>query len=584
MNFPLKFGKKPKRFSLSVIFVCAFFTVTQTACVQGSWTDAEKLGPVPVFARNGMVATQESTATKVGVEILKQGGNAVDAAVAIGFTLAVTLPRAGNLGGGGFMMVHIAKTDETVAIDYRETAPAKSTRDMYLDKKGNVVEERSRFTHLSVGVPGTVAGLSLALQKYGTMTLKQVMEPAIRLAAQGIVVTQPLISSLKKNREILLRWPETAKIFFKENGAPVVPGDRLPQKDLAWSLSKIAIEGPDAFYRGDIAKKLIAEMQNNAGLMTLEDLENYRARVREPVRGTYRGYEIFSMPPPSSGGIHLIQMLNILEGYPLRSLGAQSAESLHLLAESMKLAYADRSQHLGDPGFWKVPVRGLLSKSYADALRKWIESDRANPSEKIRPGNPLPYESLETTHFSVMDREGNAVANTYTLNFSYGSGIVAKGTGILLNNEMDDFSAKPGVPNAYGLVGGKANAVQPKKRPLSSMTPTLVFKDGKPFLATGSPGGSRIISTTLQLILNVLDHEMNIAEATQAPRLHHQWLPDRLEAENGFNQDTLSALRGKGHKIADAEPMGSTQSILRSPKGFFGASDPRRPGALSLGY
>jgi gamma-glutamyltranspeptidase/glutathione hydrolase len=584
MNFPLIFRKKPKRFPLSVVFVCAFFTVTQTACVRGSWTDAEKSGPVPVFARNGMVATQESTATKVGVEILKQGGNAVDAAVAIGFTLAVTLPLAGNLGGGGFMLVHIAKTDETVAIDYRETAPARSTRDMYLDKKGNVVEERSRFTHLSVGVPGTVAGLSLALQKYGTMTLKQVMEPAIRLAAQGIVVTRPLISSLKKNREILLRWPETAKIFFKENGASVVPGDRLPQKDLAWSLLKIAIEGPDAFYRGDIAKKLIAEMQNNAGLMTLEDLENYRARVREPVRGTYRGYEIFSMPPPSSGGIHLIQMLNILEGYPLRSLGAQSAESLHLQAESMKLAYADRSQHLGDPGFWKVPVRGLLSKSYADALRKWIESDRAKPSEKIRPGNPLPYESLETTHFSVMDREGNAVANTYTLNFSYGSGIVAKGTGILLNNEMDDFSVKPGVPNAYGLVGGKANAVQPNKRPLSSMTPTLVFKDGKPFLATGSPGGSRIISTTLQLILNVLDHEMNIAVATQAPRLHHQWLPDRLEVETGFNQETLSALRGKGHKIADAEPMGSTQSILRNTKGFFGASDPRRPGALSLGY
>jgi gamma-glutamyltranspeptidase/glutathione hydrolase len=531
-----------------------------------------------------MVATQESTATKVGVEILKQGGNAVDAAVAIGFTLAVTLPRAGNLGGGGFMMVHIAKTGETVAIDYRETAPLGSTRDMYLDKEGNVIEERSRFTHLSVGVPGTVAGLSLALEKYGSMSLKQVLEPAIRLAAQGIIVTQPLIASLNKNRKTLLRWPESAKIFFKEKGVPFAPGDRLRQKDLAWSLLKIASKGPDAFYRGDIAKKLITEMQNHDGLMTLADLKNYRAVVREPVRGIYRGYEIFSMPPPSSGGIHLIQMLNILEGYPLRSLGAQSKDTLHLMAESMKLAYADRSRHLGDPGFWKVPVLGLISKSYADALRKLIENDRAKPSKEIRPGDPLPYESSETTHFSVMDREGNAVANTYTLNFSYGSGIVAKGTGILLNNEMDDFSAKPGVPNAYGLVGGKANAVQPNKRPLSSMTPTLIFKDGKPFLATGSPGGSRIISTTLQLILNVVDHEMNITEATNAPRLHHQWLPDQLEMEVGFKRETLSDLRGKGHKITDAEPIGSTQSILRSPKGYYGASDARRPGALSLGY
>jgi len=358
----------------------------------------------------------------------------------------------------------------------------------------------------------------------------------------------------------------------------------LRQKDLAWSLNKIAREGPQAFYRGAIAKKLAGEMKNNSGLMTLEDLKNYRAVIRQPVRGTYRGYEIVSMPPPSSGGVHLIQMLNILEGYPLRSLGAKSAGTLHLLAESMKLAYADRSRHLGDPDFWKVPVRGLLSKSYADQLRKLIQRNRAKPSKEIRPGNPLPYESNETTHFSVMDREGNAVANTYTLNFSYGSGIVAGGTGILLNNEMDDFSAKPGVPNAYGLVGGKANAVQPLKRPLSSMTPTLVFKDGRPFLATGSPGGSRIITTTLQLILNVVDHEMNIASATQSPRLHHQWLPDQLEVEPGFKQETLNALKDKGHRVAETEPIGSTQSILRRANGFFGASDPRRPGALAKGY
>lgn len=569
---------------LRIFLAHILLVVSLTACVQSLGTGSSDSVVQPVFAQNGMVATQEATATKVGVEILKQGGNAVDAAVAIGFTLAVTLPRAGNLGGGGFMVAHVAKTGETVAIDYRETAPARSTRDMYLDHEGNVVEERSRFTHLSVGVPGTVAGLSLALKKYGTMTLKQVMAPAIRLAEQGVPVTAPLAASLGKNRESLLRWPETAKIFFKGNGALYGLGDVLRQKDLAGSLKKIAQEGPQAFYRGGIAKKLAEEMKNHAGLMTLEDLENYRAVIREPVRGTYRGYEIVSMPPPSSGGVHLIQMLNILEGYPLRSLGAQSAESLHLLAESMKLAYADRSRYLGDPDFWKVPVHGLLSKAYADKLRQRIHRDRATPSGEIRPGNPLPYESSETTHFSVMDRAGNAVANTYTLNFSYGSGIVAGGTGILLNNEMDDFSAKPGVPNAYGLVGGKANAIQPDKRPLSSMTPTLVFKEGKPFLATGSPGGSRIITTTLQLILNVVDHQMDIASATQAPRIHHQWLPDRLEVESGFSRETLHALAGKGHRVMETEPIGSTQSILRGANGFYGASDPRRPGALSKGY
>ncbi len=584
MNFPLELFKKRKRRYLLVVFVCGLILASLNACVQSAGTLSEGQAATPVFARNGMVATQEALATEVGVEIFKQGGNAVDAAVAIGFTLAVTLPRAGNLGGGGFMLVHMAKTGETVAIDYRETAPAGSTRDMYLDSEGNAVIERSRFTHLSVGVPGTVAGLSLALKKYGTLTLKQVMTPAIRLAEQGIPVTAPLLASLKKSRENLIRWPETAKIFFKRDGALYRPGDVLKQKDLAGSLKKIADEGPKAFYRGDIARKLVAEMQNNAGLMTLEDLENYRAIIRAPVRGAYRGYEIVSMPPPSSGGIHLIQMLNILEGFPLRSLGAESAEKLHLLAESMKLAYADRSKHLGDPDFWNVPVSSLLSKSYANKLRKRIQRAKAKPSAEIRPGNPLPYESNETTHFSVMDKEGNAVVNTYTLNFNYGSGIVAQGTGILLNNEMDDFSAKAGVPNAYGLIGGKANAVQPKKRPLSSMTPTLVFKDGKPFLATGSPGGSRIITTTLQMILNVLDHEMNIASATHAPRIHHQWLPDQLETESGFKPETLSALTNKGHRVQDTEPIGSTQSILKRTNGFYGASDPRRPGALSKGY
>ncbi len=570
--------------SILMSVVATLYLLSLTACLQSKETVFTDPAVGPVYAQNGMVVTQEAMATKVGVDILEQGGNAVDAAVAVGFALAVTLPRAGNLGGGGFMVLHMAKTKETVAIDYRESAPAGATRDMFLDEKGNAVSERSRFTHLSVGVPGTVAGLTLALRKFGTLPLKQVMAPAIRLAMQGFEVPLPLARSLQKRREHLLRWPESGQIFFKNNGRPYVPGDRLYQKDLARSLDAIAKEGTQAFYRGDIARKLVDEMQRHGGLMTLEDLENYRAVIREPVQGTYRGHEIYSMPPPSSGGVHLIEILNILEGYPLGSFDAENPDKLHLLAEAMKLAYADRSQHLGDPDFWRVPVNGLLSKSYADKLRKQIKGNRAKPSKEIRPGNPLPYENSETTHFSVMDKEGNAVANTYTLNFNYGSGIVAKGTGILLNNEMDDFSAKPGVPNAYGLVGGKANAVAPFKRPLSSMSPTLVFKAGKPFLATGSPGGSRIITTTLQLILNVVDHEMTLAAATKAPRLHHQWLPDHLELEAGFSQEIRQALMDKGHRIVDAEPMGSTQSILRGADGFYGASDPRRPGALAKGY
>jgi gamma-glutamyltranspeptidase / glutathione hydrolase len=557
-----------------IVIAYILILLSLTACAREKASLPTEATPSPAFSKNGMVATQEALATKVGVQILKQGGNAVDAAVAIGFTLAVTLPQAGNLGGGGFMIAHIAKTGETVAIDYREMAPALATQDMHLDEHGNPVSERSQFTHLAVGVPGTVAGLSYALKKYGTLTLRQVMSPAIHLAEKGFHVTVPLADSFKKHKKALLRWPETTKIFFKPDGSFYEPGDLLVQKDLAVSLKQIAKEGPRAFYQGAIAEKLAAEMKSHDGLITLADLQNYRVVRREPVRGTYRG----------SGGIHLIQMLNILEGYPLRSLGAGNAETLHLLAETMKLAYADRSQHLGDPKFWKVPGRGLTSKAYAENLKKLIQADKAQPSKEILPGDPSPYESPQTTHFSVMDGAGNAVSNTYTLNFGYGTGIVAKGTGILLNNQMDDFSSKPGVPNAYGLVGGEANAIQPMKRPLSSMTPTLVFKAGKPILATGSPGGSRIITSTLQFLLNVLDHKMNIDSATRAPRIHHQWLPDWLEMEPGFKPETLLALAEKGHLVVETKPFGSTQSILRTKKGFYGASDQRRPGALAQGY
>ena len=372
--------------------------------------------------------------------------------------------------------------------------------------------------------------------------------------------------------------------FFGEDGEPPERGELLVQKDLAWSLRQIAEHGPKAFYQGKIARKLAAEMKAHGGLVTRRDLESYEPVFREPVRGTYRGHEIVAMPPPSSGGVHVIQMLNILEGYPLSYLGAGSAETIHLMAEAMRLAYADRSKYLGDPDFWEVPVAGLTSKAYAAELRGSIDRFRARPSAEVAPGDPAPYESPETTHFSVVDRHGNVVANTYTLNFSYGTGIVAAGTGILLNNEMDDFSAKPGTPNAFGLIGGDANAIAPRKRPLSSMTPALVLKDEKPFLVTGSPGGSHIITAVLQIVLNVVDHDMNVAEATVAPRVHHQWLPDELRVEEGLSPDTLRLLGAMGHRVVVDDAMGATQTILWTEDGLFGAADPRRPDAMALGY
>ena len=538
----------------------------------------------PVAGKTGMVSSQKAEATRVGVDVLKRGGNAVDAAVAVGFALAVVLPRAGNLGGGGFMMIHLAETGETVAIDYRETAPKAADRDMYLDEEGNVDEDRARFSHLSAGVPGTVAGLAEVHARYGTLPLAELIAPAIELAEKGFTVTPDLAGNVEDVRERFARWPATRSIFFKADGSLYEPGETLVQKDLAWSLRQIAEGGPEAFYRGEVARRIAGDMKRHGGLMTREDLAGYRPVWREPLRGTYRGYEIVSMPPPSSGGVHLIQMLNILEGYPLSFLGFGSAETLHLMAEVMRLAYADRAEHLGDPDFWEVPVEGLTSKAYAAELREGIDRFRARPSEEVAPGKPQAYESPDTTHFSVMDRFGNAVTNTYTLNFSYGTGIVAAGTGILLNNEMDDFSAKPGVPNAYGLVGGDANAIEAGKRPLSSMTPTFVFKDGKPYLVTGSPGGARIITSVLQIVLNVIDHEMNVAAATMAPRVHHQWLPDELRVEVGLSPDTIHLLTAKGHDVVIKNAMGSTQTILWTGELFLGAADPRRPDAVALGY
>ncbi|MDO5091779.1 MAG: gamma-glutamyltransferase [Cardiobacteriaceae bacterium] len=538
----------------------------------------------PVWAREGMVASQEALASQVGLDILKQGGNAVDAGVAVGFALAVTLPRAGNIGGGGFMLIHDAKKNETVAIDYREKAPAAAFRDMYLDDKGDAVEEKSRFHGLAVGVPGTVDGLLMALEQYGTMPRDAVLAPAIKLAEEGMVVTPGLATSLKGLEERLKKWPSTAKIFFREDGSLFQPGDVLKQPELAASLRRIAEKGRDGFYQGEMAEKIVAAVKAADGLMTLEDLQNYQAIKREPVRGDYRGYEIVSMPPPSSGGIHIIQILNILEGYDLKASGHNTAQTIHRMAEAMQLAYADRAEYLGDPDFVKVPVKGLTSQSYADKLRESIDDSKARPATEVRHSDPLPYESDQTTHYSVVDKDGNAVSNTYTLNFSYGTGLVAEGTGILLNNEMDDFSAKPGVPNAYGLIGGDANAVEGGKRPLSSMSPTIVFKDGKPFIVTGSPGGSRIITTVLQIVSNVIDHDMNIAEATHAARIHDQWAPDEIRVEHALNGDTVRLLEGMGHKVVRKSAMGSTQSIMILPEGRYGASDPRIQDAATVGY
>ncbi|MGC0786269.1 gamma-glutamyltransferase [Pantoea agglomerans] len=539
----------------------------------------------PVKAQHGMVASVDAMATQVGVEILRQGGNAVDAAVAVGFALAVTHPQAGNLGGGGFMLLRTASGRAT-AIDFREMAPGHASRDMFLDKQGNADSKLSLTSHLASGTPGTVAGLALAAQKYGTLPLSTLLAPAIKLARDGIPVNDALADDLKTyGKEVLITHPNSKAIFYKPDGTPWQKGDRLVQKNLAHSLQLIARQGPDAFYKGEIADEIAGEMAQHGGLINKADLAAYRAVERKPISGTYRGYEVFSMPPPSSGGIHIVQILNILENFDLAKMGFGSADAMQVMAEAEKYAYADRSEYLGDPEFVKVPWQALTSKAYAKTLAQQIDVAKARPSSEIKPGKLEPYESNQTTHFSVVDKQGNAVAVTYTLNTYFGSGIVAGNSGILMNNEMDDFSAKPGTPNVYGLVGGEANAVQPAKRPLSSMSPTIVAKGGKTWLVTGSPGGSRIITTVLQMVVNSIDFGMNVAEATNAPRFHHQWLPDQLRVEKGFSPDTLRLLETKGQHVKVLPSMGSTQSIMIGPDGMlYGASDPRSIDDLSAGY
>jgi len=538
----------------------------------------------PAYAREGMVVSESAYATKAGLDVLREGGNAVDAAVTVGFTMAVTYPRAGNLGGGGFMLIYLQGTKETVAIDYREKAPLAARREMYIDKKGSVDEEKTLRSIIASGVPGTVAGLTLALDKYGTITLERALRPAISLAENGFPVDEEMIRSLTRAEERMKSSPESMKIFFMSGGRSYSAGEPLIQKDLAQSLREIAESGPDAFYKGDVAEKITGFMEENGGLITKGDLSSYKAIIRNPVRGTYRGYEIYSMPPPSSGGILLVEMLNMLENFPLGSYGHNSARAIHLMAECMKLAYADRSEYLGDPDFVDVPVSRLTSKDYARKLSAKIDPERATPSERISPGGPVPREGGNTTHFSVTDKWGNAVSNTYTLNFNYGSGITVPGTGILLNNEMDDFSITPGAPNAYGLTGGRLNALEPGKRMLSSMAPTIVLRDGKPFLITGSPGGSLIITTVLQIITNVIDFGMNISEATNAVRVHHQWKPDELRIERGLSADTVNLLRRMGYNVVTGDTMGIAESIVKTGGYIYGAADPRRPGGLAEGY
>jgi gamma-glutamyltranspeptidase/glutathione hydrolase len=541
----------------------------------------------PVVAKHGMIVSQEAAASRVGLDILKRGGNAVDAAVAIGFALAVTLPRAGNLGGGGFMLIYRADLKQTIAVDYRETAPAATTKDVFLDANGQADPFKSRYSGLAIGVPGTVAGLELAWRKYGSgkFSFGDLIAPAIALARQGLTVDDDVADSLPLAAAALARRPSSARIYLRPDGSIPQTDDHIALDDLAATLETIAANGAAAFYSGPIAQKIVEAVNAVGGRMTIEDLANYHAVERPPVRGTYRGYDVVSMPPPSSGGAHIIEILNILEGFPLAAQGLDSAASLHELAEAEKLAYADREAWLGDPDFIKIPIAGLISKAYAEDLRALIAPDRARPAADIRPGEPQRYESDQTTHFSIVDSDGNAVANTYTLNLPYGSGLVAEGTGVLLNNELDDFAAKPGAANVYGLLGGDANAPGPMKRPLSSMSPTLVLKDGKLLMATGSPGGSTIISTVVQIVLNVVDHGLNVAEAENAPRAHDQLWPDELRVERGMSLDTIRLLEAMGHKVVLRNAMGSANTIVRTPDGALeGASDLRQRGTLAVGY
>lgn len=559
-----------------------------------------------VEAQHGMVVSSQHLASQVGNDILQKGGNAIDAAVAVGYAQAVVNACCGNIGGGGFMTIHLADGTNTF-INFRETAPSSASKNMYLDKDGNLIKDASLYGYLASGVPGTVKGLNSALEKYGTLSRQDVMAPAIKLAREGYILTRADTDVLETTTERFKQDPESAKIFLKPDGTPWQPGDRLIQTDLANTLELIASQGSDAFYQGEIPKKVEeASIQHN-GLLTQEDFANFTITETKPITCTYRGYEFISAPPPSSGGVTICQTLNILEGYDLKSMGFNSAEYVHTLTEAMRHAYMDRNTFLGDPQFIKNPTEKLLNKAYATEIRQQIKPNEATPSENVQPGI-APHESPETTHYSVIDKNGNAVSTTYTINGRFGAVVIAPGTGFFLNNEMDDFTTKVGEKNLYGLVQGERNSIAPLKRPLSSMSPTIVTKEGKPFLILGSPGGSRIISITLQTALNIIEFGMPPQEAVNSPRIHHQWLPDEVYYEQrGLSKDTLEKLSAMGYKMVEQTPWGAAELIMVGLPGeegvipassgndsavsgavregyLYGSNDVRRPAGKAVGY
>jgi len=559
-----------------------------------------------VEAKNGMVVTSQHLASQVGVDILKLGGNAIDAAVAVVYAQAVVNPCCGNIGGGGFMTIHLAEGTDTF-INFRETAPAAASANMYLDAEGNVKKGASLYGYLAAGVPGTVLGMETARQKYGKLSREQVMGPAIKLAREGFVLTRADTDILDTTVARFKQDPESAKIFLRPDGTALQPGDRLVQSDLANTLEAIAKDGPDAFYKGKIPQAVEAAAKQGGGILTATDFANYKVTETPPITCSYRGYKFVSAPPPSSGGVTLCEILNVVEGYDLKSMGFNSAAAIHTLTEAMRHAYMDRNTYLGDPEFIKNPIDRLVSKSYAEEIRKKIVADKATPSENVQPGME-PHEKPETTHYSIVDHDGNAVSTTYTVNGRFGAVVIAPGTGFFLNYEMDDFTVKVGEKNLYGLVQGTANSIAPGKRPLSSMSPTLVTKDNKIFMVLGSPGGSRIITITLQPALNVIDHGMAPQEAVDAPRIHHQWLPDEVYYEQrGVSADTLKLLGGMGYKMVEQTPWGAAELILVGLPGaagvspansgndsavsgkvregyLYGANDVRRPAGSAVGY
>lgn len=579
MNFP----RRLPRLRTTVLTGCLFLSF--------HWV-AHAASVAPVAAENGMVVAAQHLATKVGVDVLKRGGNAVDAAVAVGYALAVVYPAAGNLGGGGFMTLQLADGRKTF-LDFREKAPLAATPNMYLDKEGNVIKGLSTHGHLAVGVPGSVSGLEWAREKYGTLKRQELLAPSITLADQGFVLDQGDIDMLHTATADFRKDPASAAIFLK-GGEPYQVGDKLVQKDLARTLKAISDKGPEGFYKGPVAQALTQASQAGGGLITQADLDQYKTREMPPVECDYRGYHVVSAPPPSSGGVIICEILNILEGYPLKDLGFRSAQSVHYQIEAMRHAYVDRNSYLGDPDFVKNPIARLTDKAYAAQIRAVIDPNKAGVSKDIKPG-VAPHEGSNTTHYSIADRWGNAVSVTYTLNDWFGAKVTVPGTGVLLNNEMDDFTVKIGVPNIYGLVQGEANAIAPGKRPLSSMSPTIVSKDNQPVMVVGTPGGSRIITAVLHTLLNVIDYGMNVQEAVDAPRFHQQWLPDLTNMENfAISPDTRKLLEAAGHKLGAPQPANHLAAVLigapslgGKPVGknrFYGANDPRRNSGLAMGY